>query len=117
MAKESKSKDKEEENIAGLNELNMEAKLYSRRGIKRLKYRGDDSGATEDYLEGEEEEGCSLGRQEEEPEKFERCRRMSPAPKLANISPTKTRTSPKTSPKSPKPTSTGGKEKAPKNSK
>ena len=75
----------------------------NKRGTKRLKYTGDDTGANEAFLETLEEEELGPKRQEEEPGIPKRCRRTSPAPM-------RTKKSPKTS-KSPD-TASGGKRKA-----
>ena len=86
------------EDIKELEKTGIDHQIYSsrrnKRGIKRLKYIGDDTGANEAFLETIEEEELSLERQEQEPGTRKRCRRTSPAP-------SKTSRSPKTS-KSPK---------------
>ena len=74
--------------------ITVEPQTYmdrNRRGIKRLKYLGDDTGANEAFLDTMEEEELSLGRQEQEPGTLKRCRRMSPAPTKTSGSPKKTR--------------------------
>ena len=82
------------ESIDDKEKITVEPQTYkdrNRRGIKRLKYLGDDTGANEAFLETIEEEELSLGRQEQEPGSPKRCRRTSPAPTKTSGSPKKTK--------------------------
>ena len=108
MAKQQRGPAEKEESIAEQEEVSVEPKIYNKRGIKRLKYIGDDTGANEAFLETIEEEELGLERQEQEPGTIKRCRRMSPAPSMTNVSPKNS--------KSPKSTS-GTKRKARRDSK
>ena len=76
----------------------------NRRGFKRMKYKGDDSGDNEAFLGEIENEEAGQGRQDEQEQQdiAKRCRRTSPAPKLTKRSPkTSASPSPKTSKSSP----------------
>ena len=100
VAKQQKEITDTEENTDEVIKINIEPQTYSRnrnkRGTKRLKYVGDDTGANEAFLETLEEEESGQQRQEQEPGTTKRSRRTSPAPN-------KTSKFPKTTSKSPKP--------------
>ena len=101
VAKQTKNATNIEDNKAEF-EVKIESNNKNRRGFKRMKYKGDDSGANEAFLEAAEDDGAGQVRQDEQEQQdvTKRCRRISPAPNM-------TKRSPKTSasPKPPKPTS------------
>lgn len=96
IAKQQKDRTEMKEDAEEPRNIIVEPQTYNsrnRRGIKRLKYIGDDTGANETFLETIEEEELSLERPEQEPGTRKRCRRTSPAPSKAYKSPKKPKVS------------------------